>query len=195
MHELKIGHWNSFGVSAPNGQGGGGGWFRTHNTISWDDKRRRIGRLWMRWWRRRWRLRRWRQITRWPFSVWKARWPHNHRGAGGVGGDGGGGGDRTWATRTPAPVRGVVLPETGGASDKPVSWRRRWAAGPVLGPTVGRPRRTRSAGPAAGPPVESTRSSLPLAVLAFPFGYKTKNTNIFFFCDACFCNTFVTMVL
>lgn len=167
---------------------GNGGRITSRNIVSKDSKKRREadrhkrGRL--RWrlrlrtrlrrrrrWRRRHRLRRrWRRrlITRWPFSVWTARWPRSPRGAGGVGGGDGGVGDRTRATRTPAPVRGVVLPETGGASDRPGSWPRRWAAALGPGPTVERPRRTRSAGPAAWPPAGSTRSSLPSAALAFP---------------------------
>lgn len=115
-------------------------------------------------------------ITRWPFSIWKSRLPRSRRGAGGVGGGDGGGGDRTWATLTAVPVRGVVLPETGGASDRLGSWPRRREAGPGQGPTVGPPRRTRSVGPAVMLPAASTRSSLLSAVLAFPFGYGSKET-------------------
>lgn len=132
--------------------------------------------LW-RWRRLRWRLRLWRLITRWPFSIWIARWPRNHHGVGGGGDDGGGGGDHTWATRTPAPVRGVVLPEIGGASDKPVSWRRRLAVELVPAPIVEPLRLMQSAGPVAEPRVESTRLSLPSAVLAFPSGCENETQN------------------
>lgn len=153
------------------------------NTVSLDNEERcRAGR---RRWHERWRLRRrrWRSlITRWPFSVWTARLRRNHRGAGGGGGGDGGVGDRTWAKRTPAPVRGVVLPETGGASDRPGSSPRRWAAVPGPGPIVERLRRTRSAGPAAGLPVESTRSSLPSAVLAFPSGCENNKQTVLVRC-------------
>lgn len=54
-------------------------------------------------------------------------------------------------------MRGVVLPETGGASDKPVSWQRQLVAELVPAPTVERLRLMRSAGPVAEPLVESTR--------------------------------------
>lgn len=150
----------------------------TRNTIPWDNKkneRREIGRRRLRWCRKRLRLR--RLITRWPFSVWTARWPRN-RCVAGDGGDGDGdGGDRKRAMRPawPVPVaRGVVLPETGGASDRPVSWPRRPAAGQGPAPTVGRPLRTRSAGLAVGLLAVSTRSSLPSAALAFPFGCENN---------------------
>lgn len=74
-------------------------------------------------------------------------------------------------------MRGVVLPETGGASDKPVSWQRQLAAELVPAPTVEPLRQMQSVGPVAEPLVESTRLSLPSAVLAFPSDCENETQN------------------
>lgn len=82
-------------------------------------------------------------------------------------------------------MRGVVLPETGGASDKPVSWQLQLVAELVPAPTVEPLRLMQSVGPVAEPLVESTRLSLPSAVLAFPSGCenKTRNCKQIFYID------------